>query len=246
MKWYIPSFHGDISLEEKGKETLLLATNLSPDETKALKLLRDKALCNLWGLRPWTTAEEFRSLDSPSYRTAAGVQIRLAAPLATVQKFLAKALKPDRILVQVVKHRDGKLAEPAVESSDAPTAQPDPVVGTTVAKPVVGCPAPDFSPAEIRATRVLEQFLNEAQIEDFRRFNRFVTVGADTGHRYMLTSRLQRDQLGNFAGRSLYDLDERRAYCVHDWEVPAAEELLALHLFLSLPTREAYLRSIPD
>lgn len=216
--------------------------NLSPNEERALKLLRDKALRNLWGLKPWTTAEEFRSLESPTYRTAAGVEIRLRAPLKNVQKFLVKALKPDRILLDVIKYEDGTLAEPT-PPSDKPKK---PKAGTTVAKPVVGCPAPDFSPAEIRATRVLEQFLNPEQIEDFRNLNRFVTIGADTGHRYMLTSRLRRDQLGNFAGRSVYDLDEHRAYCVHDWEVPAAEELLALHLFLSLPTREAYLRSIPE
>jgi hypothetical protein len=33
--------------------------------------------------------------------------------------------------------------------------------------------------------------------------------------------------------------------CVHDWEVPAAEEMLALKLFLSLPEREQYIRDLP-
>ena len=37
-----------------------------------------------------------------------------------------------------------------------------------------------------------------------------------------------------------------RAFCVHDWTVPASEEMLALHLFLTMPGREHYLRDIPD
>jgi len=45
--------------------------------------------------------------------------------------------------------------------------------------------------------------------------------------------------------RSLFDVDEHMAYCVHDWEVPAAEEMLALHAFLSVPGLESYLRAIP-
>jgi hypothetical protein len=115
-----------------------------------------------------------------------------------------------------------------------------------VAQPTRGCPAPDFSQADIRAAIVLEHFLTQQQREDFRTYNRFITTGADTGHRYMLTSRLRKDQLRKYGNRTLFDLDEDRAYCVHDWLIPAAEELLALHIFVGLPGREAYLRAIPD
>ena len=33
-----------------------------------------------------------------------------------------------------------------------------------------------------------------------------------------------------------------RALCVHDWVVPAPEEMLSLHLLLQLPGWESYLR----
>jgi hypothetical protein len=41
-------------------------------------------------------------------------------------------------------------------------------------------------------------------------------------------------------------MDERLPMCVHDWEVPAPEELLALFVHLSLPGLEQYVRSISD
>lgn len=47
-----------------------------------------------------------------------------------------------------------------------------------------------------------------------------------------------------FPGRSVYDLDEARVLCLHDWVVPAAEELLELLLCLSLPGREREARSL--
>lgn len=191
-----------------------------------------------------------------------GAEVILNAPLETVRDYLAKQLKPDRKLLDVVVFQDGSIAEasmlpprdgtvdvakpPVEEPKPAATPKPAPVAGATVAQPTQGCPAPDFDHAVVRATQVLRTFLNPQQIEDFERYNRFISVGADTGHRYMLTSRSERDELRNFSGRSLFDLDENRAYCVHDWTIPAPEELLTLHLFLSIPGKESFLRSIPE
>lgn len=121
-----------------------------------------------------------------------------------------------------------------------------PVKATTVKKPVVGCPAPSFSQIKLRATRVLRAFLTPQQIHDFNRRQRFVTTGADTGHRYMLTSRNAPDELKNFGARCVFDLDENRSYCVHDWEIPAEEELLSLHCLLSLPGHETWARGMRD
>ena len=115
-----------------------------------------------------------------------------------------------------------------------------------MAQPVRGCPAPDFDDVEVRASRVLKAFLTLDQVEDFERRQQFVAIGADTGHRYLLTSRHARRALSLNGHRTLYDMDERVAMCVHDWEVPAPEELLALFIHLSLPGLEEYVRSIPD
>lgn len=197
--------------------------------------------------KPWASPSAFDQVMSATYRTTGEATVRLEAPLRKVQRFLARKLKPGRRLVEVVRMEGGSnraLPEPTDEEDDGIPAGA--VVAATAALPVQGCPAPDFGQAELRATEVLRQFLDGQQLADFERLNRFVSVGADTGHRYMLTSRLRRDELGSFAGRSLFNIDEGRAYCVHDWTVPAAEELLALHLFLSLPGKESYLREIPD
>lgn len=141
--------------------------------------------------------------------------------------------------------------EPDVTPRDEPLAatgtdSTEPVKAATIKKPTRGCPAPSFEQIRLRATRVLRAFLTPQQAADFNQHQRFVSTGKDTGHRYMLTSRNAPDQLQNFGSRCLFDLDENRAYCVHDWDVPAEEELLALHCLLSLPGHETWARAMPD
>lgn len=173
-----------------------------------------------------------------------------------MQALLAQALKPNRKLVSAVLFTDGTMQEVTEqtldETSDEKTIpetpatktgkkkKKEPKAGTTVAAPRRGCPAPDFINAEIRARRVLDVFLNPEQRADFRRHNRFITKGADTGLRYMLTSRHCNDALAKYQ-RTLYDLDNKLPICTHDWEVPAAEELLSLHVLLTLPGWESYM-----
>jgi len=267
LLWHIPTFHGDISLKALSPHrTLVQATDLTPSETEAMKSLRKKALNPGWFSKPWAGPEAFLPLVDDSYRTSAGREITLEAPIDQVQAILSKALKPGRKLLSVVRFTNGKMEEtegpyrtPALPQLPAPeaitpqgvepahlVAEPQkPMVGVTVAKPVLGCPAPDFEDADIMANRVLEKFLDSDQIADFRKYNSFVSIGQDTGHRYAVTSREARGRLASFR-RSLYDLTERNPYCVHDWTVPAAEEMLALHLLLSVPGGESYLRRVPD
>jgi hypothetical protein len=208
-------------------------------------------------------------LDSLRFQTVA-----LDAPISQVQDFLQKKLKPHRKQVSVVRFASGRLEElseatlqvidgsgedvpgtvveaqdPVVEKpekKEKPKKEDKPAVAATVAQPALGCPVPEFDDVEIRATRVLKAFLTPEQIEDFGRRQQFVAVGADTGHRYLLTSRQSRHAFGQVSFRSLYDMDERQALCVHDWEVPAAEELLGLFLHVSLPGLEGFVRSMPD
>ena len=117
----------------------------------------------------------------------------------------------------------------------------------TVARPVNGCPMPDFPAADVRASRVLETFLTEEQIRDYRKEGAFVTRGADTGRRYLICNRESPEVMRlRMVGRQLYDLDRREPICVHDWAVPPPEEMLALHLCLSLPGRESELLTLPE
>lgn len=159
------------------------------------------------------------------------------APDATIA---ADAADPDGEPANEEDTALAKTGTDAVAKADAPAK------AATVKKPVVGCPAPTFDQIKLRATRVLRAFLTPQQVVDFERHQRFVTTGADTGHRYMLTSRNAPDQLRHFGARCVFDLDENRSYCVHDWHVPAEEELLTLHVLLSLPGHETWARGRPD
>ena len=135
--------------------------------------------------------------------------------------------------------------ETAIEVAK-PKKPSKPAKVATVKEPVRGCPPPDFASIARRATRVLKAFLTPEQVRDFNQYNRFIVRGADTGHQYMLTSRNATTELGKYGGRTVFDLNEGRAMCVHDWDVPAEEELLSLAMLLQLPKRESWVRHLPD
>lgn len=242
MRWYIPTFHGDIALERHGDITLVKVEKLVPSEIVALDKLRAHALKKGWvreqegvGYRESATA-----FPNPSAELTA--TIFLAADIGEVAKMLSGDLKPDRKGLSVVRYADGKMEEitdavyaKAIEKGRS---------AATVATPVKGCPLPEFEQQEVRARRVLAEFLTAEQLADFKRDQAFVSVGADTGHRYMLVSRhVSRERYESY--RSLFDVEEQEAFCIHDWTVPAAEELLSLHLHLQVPGGETYMRGVP-
>ena len=268
LVWYLPTFHGDIRLESKAEGlTEVHLVQLTPTERSAVEALRSRAISPPMLRRAWAHPEAFPDLGTSPYRDNHSLTVVLAAPIRDVQRFLARRLKPGRTFMNVVRFSSGKMQEihdaagdaalpefpePIIETirESVPPAQPrkpeKPKVAVTVATPTRGCPTPEFEEAELRANRVLEAFLDPAQLDDFRRLNRFVTIGADSGHRYMVTSRNKRCDFKRYGFRSLYDLELERPCCVHDWTVPAAEEMLALHLYLSMPGRERYITNLPE
>lgn len=225
MLWYLPTFYGDIRLKRLGDmETAVTWEKLTATERVAMEELFKKARAKKWMQETALLAEG---------------ELKLKAPLITVQKLLAKSLKPGREVIDVVTFKNGTVSE--VRGTEAPPAEAE--KAATVAKPTLGCPEPRLARAELRAREVLFAFTTPEQQADFLERNAFVSIGAATGHRYMITSRHARDELATFR-RQLYDLDERRPFCVHDYSVPAAEEMLALHLMLQLPQYEPYLRHL--
>ena len=184
---------------------------------------------------------------APLFSDVRVLKTTFEAPIEKVAKQLAKLLKPHRKVISAVQYKDGKIEEiyddDEVADTTANEKHPyrEPVAATSVAAPTRGCPAPDFGTAELKARGVLATFLSKDQLNDFARYNRFVTTGADTGHRYMVTSRQATDTLASYQ-RTLYDLDEERPLCVHDWSVPPAEEMLSLRVLLALPDWERFLR----
>jgi hypothetical protein len=251
--WYLPTFHGDIKLESQDPATTnLRAYELTPTEERAMTLLRERALKKSALVSSWV--EDPKNFPLPSsgpYRTKKGVEILLRAPIAKVQAVLVKALKPDRKLVHAVRFSDGRMEEirkTIVDTEDDETlvVPPKATKAVSVAAPTVGCPVPDFPESEIRATRVLEEFLTAEQLQDYRRYGRFVARGADSGHQYAITHRERRSSMVLVSLRSLYDLTEKIALCVHDWTVPPPEEMLGLLVCISLPGNEARVRALPE
>jgi len=175
-------------------------------------------------------------------------KIVIARPIDKIESVLVKAMKRGRKLLTAVTFQNGRVEEVhrtaegelKVEKKEGAKA------AVTVAEPTRGCPIPEFERADVRATRVLRTFLTPQQLADFDRTQSFLCTGADSGHQYVLTSRqAPRDRLAKVGGRSVYDATTGVAVCVHDWVVPAAEELLALKLFLELPERETFVNMLP-
>lgn len=226
--WYLPSFYGDVRLTRMDKKlTKVSWEKLTPAERTALNELAQKAE-GKW------MSEKSQAIFVPSEGSAL-----VEAKLEDVRKVIAHSLKPNRKVVDVVKFEDGKIIEETGGVAESREAK----AGTSVAKPTLGCPEPKLSNAELRAREVLQVFTTPEQQEDFVKTNSFVSQGAGTGHLYMVTSRHAQGRLAAYR-RQLYDLDEQRPYCVHDYTVPAAEEMLALHLLLQLPWGERYLRHL--
>lgn len=259
LKWFLPTFHGDIQLERvEAKVTTVRVFELTPTEEQAMERLRAKAVKKTLNGKQWASDKDFEPISSAQYRTKHGITIRLAAKIEDVQSVLAKALKPERKLLTAVKFTNGHIEEVhSIPSKEGPYRTPvipektivdeaTPVAAATVAKPTVGCPMPEFPEADIRASRVLETFLDADQIKDYRSQGAFITVGADSGHRYLVANRERPNMLKKCGGRQLYDLEENRPLCIHDWSVPPPEEMLALHLLLTLKGNEEYIRRLPE
>lgn len=240
ITWLIPSMYGDIRLTAQGDQTEVEWENLTPTESQALQELGRK-----FNLQP------------------SGDQGRLvvAKRVDKVEAVLSKAMKRGRKLLSAVVFKNGRIEEiHRTQDGDEPAIDPytmsavvpaaivePPKAAVTVAQPTIGCPVPEFERAEVRATRVLREFLSGQQLEDFERTQSFLVRGADTGHQYVLTSRhAPTERLDRVGGRSVFDINDGRSVCVHDWMVPAAEELLELKLFLEMPGRESYVRGLAE
>lgn len=252
--WLVPSYFGDIRVIEDGpKACKVLVEQAAPKERDALASLQIHA-----EKKGWLTK---------GHDLTTRTLTPLSAPTQTVANYIARQLKPGKKLVSAVMFANGRIEEVTGRTFDAGPSEPTqtdksakdsstsktstaskssdskPKAATTVAKPIKGCPPPNFSPARLRAMEVLMTFLTPEQQEDFLRYNRFISVGATTGHRYMITSRHAVDDLGRFT-RSLFDLDEQVPLCVHDWEVPPEEELHMLNILVQLPGYEGFLREL--
>lgn len=255
--WYIPTLYGDIRLEAVSSDprrTRLIAEALTPLEADALRTLRDKHADDKVLAKAWASRDEWNSLGidgelhSP-FRSTGNSEIVLAATMRAVETEVSSALKGNRPLTRAVVFKapgggvTGVTTPEEAEKKAGETAQ-KPAAAATVKTPTRGCPVPEFERAKVRATRVLKAFLSPSQLVDFDAHQQVLVTGADTGRRYVLTSR-HSERFDRVGRSSVYDLDQRMPICVHDWAVPAAEEILALMVHLLLPGGERFMLALP-
>lgn len=218
--WYIPSFFGDIAVKRADKGTLVEIHDLTAVERTALEAVNKICAKKKWG--EIDLGKESQTL--------------VDAPFDDLHAAIAKQLKGERKTLDAVVFKDGKIEETSVLAKDAKA-------GVTATTPTIGCPQPEFDDVTVRATRVLETFLTPEQLDDFRHHQAFIAIGGETGHAYQITSRNAREMCRKYG--QVFDIDEQRSLCVHDWEAPAPEEMLALKLHIELPGREGYVRMLP-
>jgi len=261
FQWFIPSWYGDIRLRViDDAHTRIEVTKLSKAELGALHALKKRSLQGGILRRRWATKKAWDSMPTEAFamgRTTTH-HVILKAPITTIERFLTRHLRGATSTVSVMITDQGNLYEIKGEDFQADTnvlpfrreaeggdPEEKPKAATTVRKPAVGCPAPNFEETRIRANEVLKAFLSPEQIEDYERYQKFVTIGGASGRRYLLTSRHALSRTSSRM-RSVRDVDLNKDLCVHDWGIPAPEELLTMHTMLSLPQYEGYIHGLHD
>lgn len=243
MKWYIPSWNGDIRLEAgKGdaKYTMLSVLQPTAAELQALDTLGQQFV-----QKNWTDKEKLWDPSDPSYRENAKTvqETLLAAPIEEVGPLLAAVLRPGAATMTAMTFKDGKVEVTSGSKADlealakagaaagAPTA-------ATVKRPTPCCP--DCLPGAVGpASEVLLSFLTDEEHAMWAQHRQIIVTGGMSGHRYRLAHR--HTPQAKRQRRICWDLDLGVVVHFHDWTVPPEEEVLAAKLILE--HREPWLRN---
>lgn len=269
MRWYFPSWNGDVRLVDRDGVAVLLAVDPTPSELRQMgDFLR---ACKKRG---WTKKSAHEGLISVGSDGKEREVARLTTSVAEAGPVLARIAQPSRAVLTAVRIAGGKIevvdqsdvervTEKVVKSEKLKStldvveeklkgseekAKPEvakvdpPKEEETVAATVrrpTPC-CPQCEPGSIEPAReVLLSFLDRRQHADWARHRAIVVEGGLTGHRYLLAHR--NGPVAASVGRICYDLDDRSVVHFHDWRVPPEEEILASMLILQ--HREPWLRN---
>lgn len=243
MRWFIPSWNGDLRLEPDPKDpSVTLLSIASPTLSEVLIVNQLGKACEGmgWLEAPW---EEF-----VKKRFMREKRFRVKAPLEKVGPLATSIMRPGNQVLTAVRFKDGVIE--TVSGSDAPAlealaekaaAAPEEKPATaaaTVKRPTPSCPA--CIPGAIEpATECLLAFLSESEHEQWARERAIIVQGGLSGNRYLLSHR--HSPFAQRAGRMCFDLDDHVVVHFHDWTVPPEEEVLAAKLILE--HREPWLRN---
>jgi len=251
MKWYIPSWNGDIRVVEhpdNPRWSRVIVHKPTAHELQVLGRLADR-LRPFWGFgmapklwdRSGNPEKQSTDVKSPVAKIGAIVSRLFKAGEQT----LTKIVLGETILIA---EGTGEELDAAAEAADQIEQQqksdasksgkkaPD-AKAASVKRPTPCCP--QCIPGAIApATEVLLSFLTPEQHREWAQ-ERCVTVrGNLSGHRYLLAHR--HTPLAREWGRICYDMDDDRVLHFHDWSVPPEEEVLAAKMVLE--HREHWLR----
>lgn len=241
MKWFIPSWNGDLRLvpDEGDKDkTVLIIEKPTPDEKRILKLMGEEFLKHKL-VDSWDTEKKgFFSRKK---------KLVINAPLERVGPVVAKIMKQGPAVLTAITFKDGQcvtcsgsVAELTAVAEEAAQRPPEaaPEAAATVRRPTPSCP--QCQPGAIGpASEVLLAFLSAEQHETWAKGRFIIVEGGLSGNRYVLAHR--HSKLGQRFGRICYDLDSKSVVHFHDWSVPPEEEVLAAKLILE--HREPWLRN---
>lgn len=224
--WFVPVWSGDFRLEKSGDNSVLSVE----DPTDA-----DRRL-----LAPFLrTAVEMGWLDAlPNISLFGRTEVPLRGTVEELGPLLVGHTHTNAKLWTAVRHYDGNvtvqegasirpLGEETTKDKQLPAVRKkEPMAAATVREPTIGCPAP--SPADRRASEVLQTFSTTAQMRAWRDHGAMKVVGCHTGAAYWLYHRGEAAARG--LGHCLVEATTSREICVWDACVPAEEEALAIKL----------------
>lgn len=243
MKWFLPSWNGDLRLEQDGDDTLVVIIDPTAGEKQVLAKLGQRAKKRGWHPTGDMLAESTIPAGHP-YRDAKEVRhARLNERLEKVAPTFIRMIKGGKQTINAVVLEDGKVVTHTGTDADLTefveaTAREKPKAGVSAKRPTPSCPQCYVDAVE-PATDVLLSFLDEAQHEQWRDSRTLVARGGTTGHRYLLAHR--HTPLAARLGRICYDLDDQLVVHFHDMSVPPEEEVLASKLILE--HSESWLRN---
>jgi len=253
MKWFTPSWNGDLRLEPSSKDPQKTELSIVKPTEAEKKVLT--ALSVAFNSRKWLD-EETSLLTLPALWKRKTVTIQ--APIEEVGPVVAAIMRPGPGTLTAIRFKDGHVetcekhvageappepyrdpakVEPSEESKEL-AKKPDAEAAATISRPTPSCPD-CYVDAIPEATQVLLSFLNEEQHATWAKERYVIVQGGLSGHRYLIAHR--HSIIAAHHTRICIDLDDDCILHFHDWTVPPEEEVLASMLILE--HKEPWLRN---
>lgn len=243
MRWYMPSWNGDIRAERAPEDkTRITIIKPTPNELMTLGRLEHQMREKGWYDEDpalWVPVGDGRRKEAKRQ------EVIVNAPLNEVAPLLVENYKPGKQTLTAIVYRDGEVETvDGTQGSEALAKAADKAVekkamkAASVKRATPCCP--QCEPGSIEpASEVLLEFLDEREHQTWARDRHIVVRGGRTGHRYLLAHRHSPTAVK--VGRICFDLDDRTVLHFHDNSVPPEEEILGAKLVLE--HREHWLRN---